>query len=182
MRKFAGIIILLFVSIIALSADSKREMKASDYKFTKIEIDLYEVKDNIMPILDNIIEIVNTEQKYRDKQQGYFFRVTDDSKISIIAADYLSLSAYNKDACFYYRGYKFNYDGVFLDNFFIRKGKTTDWKIEYVTIKENSEIEYINIVGYEWCLWEYTLSSNGELYFTSFGEINEATVLNDVLN
>ena len=148
--------------------NSKHEIEIiEEYKYTLEDyvtkkFNVYELKVDIKPLLDSIIESVNSSYCFKNEQITYSFEIYadfQDIKICIPKYMFYDVWLYSADALFFYKGYQFMYFGNFFDKYFTK----TDIVIERNCIKP------IEISPEEICIddtdlpisyWRYSCSSN----------------------
>lgn len=128
---------------------------------------VYKAKNNIFPLFDSIIENVSMSEKIKNKQIVYTFAVNTtlycDTTIFIGVNDYkhADILCHEADALFFYQGYLFIYNGIFIDMFFEDISKAIDSN-KPIEIPEDEHITDDTLLPL--FLWQYRYK-NGILRF-----------------
>lgn len=171
MKKVIVLVMLIFSFCYGCRQNAEKKEQNAHVpvlKYIMKDSYLYEAKPAIYPVLDSVICHVNSIEKYKSKMHGYIFTVTQDSSIFVTALDYWAIFLKYGDARFYYKGYKFSYDGMFLEDYFIKIRQGKDLVIDEEAFKKDRETYYesrslddisltIITLGEIWRVWQYQI-------------------------
>jgi hypothetical protein len=128
MKKILYSGLLGIVLCINMSCNSKKQdteieenypYTLKDYVTKKFKV--YEIKQDIITILDSIIESTNNCERFKNTQIMYAVSIEyyfDDIRITIPEYKHYDLLLYDADALFFYKGYQFIYFGRLLNKCF----------------------------------------------------------------
>ena len=128
-------------------------IRLSPEDFIIAELDLYEVKSNLHPILDSIIESVSKCHRYAEIKLEFVFHVyeEDGTKRIWIGNTDPDKPAYSFcSGVFYYKDYFFSYTGEFLNTFF---EKTT--QIEQHKCITPEKLKFLSGPDDRWSAWDF---------------------------
>jgi hypothetical protein len=172
MKKMLTYFILLFITVINIcctqSSNKQDEENVvyedkytlKDYITKKFKV--YKVKNDtdFVSSLDSIIKTVQNCYMFRNKQVCFTIFITNDKqriKIDVKLYDYTHndiLCSYS-DALFFYKGYAFMFNGIFVDDFFVEINAT----VERNCIKP-IENPFIDDRVYHLFSWTYIYENN----------------------
>lgn len=143
-------IILLIVFLASCSSKNEPGLPVITDSFSledlkEIELNLYEVKSELEPLLDSIIFQSSNCGKYKNHPLGFVFESYRDSSgiFQIHLSSLVELEKMNYERCsgiFYHKGYSFAYIGDILEKCF--KSLKDKRKIFFVAPEKMESIDY----------------------------------------
>ena len=116
-----GFLIIIFVYKRYSEVDEVVPIRFSSEDIIIVELELYEVKNELYPMLDSIVESVSKCHKYTENKIEFLFSVYEENGITRVSIGNIDSTKPNYSfyrGVFYYKDYLFGYTGEFIDAFF----------------------------------------------------------------
>ncbi len=123
---------------------------SSDYSLehiAEIELIQFKVETPLMPLLDSIVDLVVSCDKYKNLPVGFSFNsfsnVSNERHVQVgIVLEPLRLDYENSKGIFYYKGYQFAYFGDILEDSFTTLGARVKILYLYPKIRDETISKY----------------------------------------